>query len=52
MRDGHEKPVYKIEVCKFKCASSCPLSSTTAWVAFDEWLGEDEHGRRQVTERP
>ena len=37
-------PVYNIEVCQFKSASSCPLSGTTMWIPFDEWVGEDEHG--------
>jgi hypothetical protein len=36
-------PVYNIEVCKFKSASGSPLNSTIAWVAFDDWLGEDKN---------
>jgi hypothetical protein len=37
--------VYNIEVCKFKSLSSWPLTSTstTVWIPFDEWIGEDEH---------
>ena len=23
---------------------SCPLSGTTMWIPFDEWVGEDQHG--------
>ena len=37
-------PVYNIEVCQFRSTSSCPLSGTTMWIPFDEWVGEDEHG--------
>ena len=37
-------PVYNIWVSQFKSASSCPLSGTTMWIAFDEWVGEDERG--------
>jgi hypothetical protein len=39
-------PIYNIEVCKFKSASSCPLNGgADKWIPFDEWVGEgDEHG--------
>lgn len=37
-------PLYNIEVCKFKSASSCTLNGSTMWIPFDDWVGEDEHG--------
>lgn len=36
-------PVYNMEVCKNKSKASCRISNDADWIAFDEWLGEDEH---------
>jgi hypothetical protein len=36
-------PVYNIEVCRNRSESRCRLGSDADWMAFDEWLGEDEH---------
>jgi hypothetical protein len=35
-------PVYDIEICKFTSVAKCSPTSKTAWVAFDNWVGEAE----------
>jgi hypothetical protein len=39
-------PVYSIEVCRKKSLSQCRIGTDSDWVAFDDWLGEDEHEGR------